>query len=789
MAQNINVVAKVDTKEVKEGAKDFKELKEKVNELSKEIPGLGSGLEQLGSTIGSASNMVKNFAGVLGSLPAVAIAASVAFAGLGVAMAFKMADVIDGFGDLGEKLGLTADQAYFMSTAAKQAGGDLQSLMAMGQRLARAMANSGDEMKGAGAALARLGVNAKDSNGQLLATEEVAKQLIEKWENSAKTASDYADMQQLLGKNFEQQLPVLKAVIEADKLANEMHEKGIGISKASLEATADLEKQQLKLGAVFNSMGSTLVELVLPAFNGLISWFVRSYTEGGIVAKAFTAIVVVTEVLMIAIKGLATAFMVVVEAISLFGDVGISVFKAVWQAMKGDFEGAKETLLAGFGQIGDRVKALAGDIKKEWAGTIDNSAIAKLLNGESIINRNKNELQTPKPNTVFKGGPGGNTRPDKDERDTSQDAITRLIESLNKQAMAQENLNKVELIGKELQQAKYKDATAANRIEALRLAGLIDEANAQKILNAAQQANKKIADDYVGNIQDEIRARTMNTSELRQEQALRKLDNEILRETNELQKAGLLTQERKAALDSQRKEATKAIMDATMKAKKADDDWFNNGINGYIKQVGTLNENLAGLAMKGFGQLSDGLTELATGGEFSFKSFAASIVNELARMAIQFLVIIPIIKEFQVAMRAGSAGGGFLGAIGSMFGAAAHGAVFPEQHADGAVAGPGIQSGFFNGKPVNYNEAGDEAILPLKRTAGGDLGVVVAGGSGGGNNTQINNITINGDSSSDPNAQAQQARMISQMLDRKWDERFATATRPGGVANRVSMTV
>lgn len=795
MAQNINVVAKVDTKEVKEGAKDFADLKAKVGDLAKEIPGLGNGFGQLSSSMSSAGGMAKNFAGVLGSLPAIAAAATAAMVGLGVSMAFKMADIIDGFADLGEKLGLSADQAYFMSTAAKQAGGDLQSLVAMGQRLSRAMANSGDEMKGAGAAFERLGVSAKDANGQLLATDEVAKELIAKWETSAKTASDYADMQQLLGKNFEEQLPVLKAVIDANEMANEMYNKGIGITKASMEATSNLEKEQLKLGAVFNSMGSTLVELVIPAFNGLISWFIRSYTEGGAVAKVFTTLVVVTEVLMIALKGLATGFMVVVEAISMFGDVGTTVFKAVYQAMTGDFEGAKNTLLGGFSQIGERVKGLAADIKKEWAGTLDNSAILKLLNGESVINRKPGDLQAPSTNSILKGSAGGSTRDTaggKPEKDTSQDAITRLIESLNKQTLAQENLNKVELIGRELQNAKYKTASDVNRVEALRLAGLIDQANAEKILAQAKAQTKRIADGYVETLQDEIKARTMNSRDLKRDQELRKLDLELEQERKKLKDAGLLTLERETQLLQQNQAARQQVIDATVEVKKQDDDWFNNGINNYIKQTGTLSESLSGLTSRGLGQLSDGLTDLATGGSFSFKSFAGSIVKELAGMAMQFLVIMPIIKAFKSALAGGAAGGGIFGAIGSMFGAAAHGAVFPDQHSDGAVASPGVQSGFFNGRPMNYNEAGDEAILPLKRTAGGDLGVIVAGGGGnggGGNITQVNNITVNGSNSDDKMNNQNLAKSISALIDQKWNENAQKAARPGGMYNRVSLAV
>lgn len=792
--QTVNVVAKVNTKEVKDAKLDFKELKEKVAELSKEIPGLGQGFSTASSALKTLTGGIESAgAGLLG-LVGIAVAAAAAMSGLGIAMAFKFNEVLDGYGDLAEKIGSTADQAYFLSTAAKQAGGDLQSLIQMGDRLNKAMTKSGDEVKGAGLAFARLGVETTDANGKLRASADVADELIEKWEKSAKTSSDYADMTMVLGKNFEQQLPVLKNVIEANKTANEFYEQGIGITKQSLEVTDQSEKAQLKLGAVFNSMGSILVETVIPAFTGLTSWFIKSYTEGGIVAKSFTAIALVTEAVTAAIKILAGGVILLVEGFSMGIDV-IGTFGAVmWKAIKGDFSGAKDTMLQGMDKIAERSRSLSKDLEA-LTPHFEGSNLQKFFNGENLINKKSDDLSKPKDlnNVLFRGSAGGTPNADKQETDKSQDAIERLIETLTKQALAQGNANAVTIVGNDIERIRQDNIkkglgplSEANVLRAKAAALTLDEQKATKLLSDAQLATKKVADGYVDSLLDEVKARTMSARDLKQDQELRKLDLVLEEERKKLKDAGLLTIDRENQLLQQNADARQRVRNATVEAKKEDDDWVNRGFDAFIKKTGDVNTSLTNFVDGSLSKLTDGLTELATGGDFSFRSFAASIVKELAKMAIQFLIIIPIVKAFQQALNASSSGGSFWGSLASSFtSASANGNVFSAMYSNGGIMPNGaIQAS--NGNVAN--EAGQEAVLPVKRNAAGQLGVVASGG-GGGNVTQVNNITINSGSNGNSKDDHALARTISDVIDKKWQENNKNAFRPGGVNNKVSLAV
>lgn len=795
MANILNLIFKADTKEVKDAAKDFDGLKDKVKDLSKEIPGLGSVINKLGSEIGVATEAISGLAAGIAGVAVGTAAAVVALGALGMAMAFKFAEKIDGFGDLGEKMGITADQAYYLSEAAKQAGGSLEGVMGMVNKLNKAMANSGEEMKGAGAAFQRLGVETKNANGLLKDNSEVLDELSKKWEESIKTASDYADMQQVLGKNFEEQLAVRKKVIEAQEISQQMYEQGIGITKQALEATDEQEKSQLRLGGAFNAMGSIMIEQVIPAFTALTNWFTKSYTEGGLVAKVFVAIAVATEVLMLVVKGLTTTFMVLVETISVLGDVQQIVFKAMWQGLTGNVSGAVETITNGFDRIKNRVISVGESIKETWKGTLDNSNIKRLLESGgdvmSVINR-KSDITAPRKDPLNKGAAGGQTRPDTGKEEDPNKAIESLIASLQKQLLAQENLNKADQVAIMLQDEKYKGASKENKEKAVTIAHQLDELSTRKLLNETLKDTNKITSDYAEKLRQEVSARTKNKYQIMEENEVYKINQKTLEAIQKLKDKGIKGGDlikAETELWNQNAEAQRKVKEATEERKRADEDWVTRGVDQYVKGLGTINDALANLAESGLKGVEDGFVKLFTTGEFGFKDFVRSILEQLLRLIVQFTIIKPIIESFKASMAASSGGGGW-GAVGTFVASlfSAHGNAFTSHHAKGDVVSSPTNFSY-NGGMGQMGEAGDEGILPLKRNAAGDLGVVSAGGGGKGM-TMVNNITINssGDNSK-PEDQQKLARTIVNMIDQRFSENMSKANRSGGINNRVSMQI
>ena len=148
---------------------------------------------------------------------------------------------------------------------------------------------------------------------------------------------------------------------------------------------------------------------------------------------------------------------------------------------------------------------------------------------------------------------------------------------------------------------------------------------------------------------------------------------------------------------------------------------------------------------------TDALTQFAMTGKLNVKELARTIEGELVHGAIRLMI------NSMIGGMGGGQGGAVGGLAGLLFGtgAAATASATPggaSQHAKGGVrSGPGIQAfentivraptffTFARGAQLGLmGEAGDEAIMPLAKTASGDLGVKVAGGSGGGSGIKVN---------------------------------------------------
>lgn len=129
----------------------------------------------------------------------------------------------------------------------------------------------------------------------------------------------------------------------------------------------------------------------------------------------------------------------------------------------------------------------------------------------------------------------------------------------------------------------------------------------------------------------------------------------------------------------------------------------------------------------------------------AFGDMVTSILNEILRL----LIIEPLVNSITNALKGIGGGGGFLGGLfgsanGNAFGSSG---VIPFANG-GVVNGPTIFP-FANGVGL-MGEAGPEAIMPLKRTPSGKLGVI-AQGSGG--QTPVNVVVNN---YSNENADVQQ---------------------------------
>ncbi len=157
---------------------------------------------------------------------------------------------------------------------------------------------------------------------------------------------------------------------------------------------------------------------------------------------------------------------------------------------------------------------------------------------------------------------------------------------------------------------------------------------------------------------------------------------------------------------------------------------FRTGLQDYVSSIGTSTQQVADLIKNTFSNLEGAIVEFTKKGQFDFAKFTQAILDDLLKIIIRMAIIKPIAGGILGAISpTGSTGsdyGSAGGAIGDGTIAAAHGAVFDRglaKFAQGGVIGSPTLFKYGSGSTGLMGEAGPEAIIPLRRGSGGDLGV------------------------------------------------------------------
>lgn len=151
---------------------------------------------------------------------------------------------------------------------------------------------------------------------------------------------------------------------------------------------------------------------------------------------------------------------------------------------------------------------------------------------------------------------------------------------------------------------------------------------------------------------------------------------------------------------------------------------FRAGLTDYVTSIGTTTQQVAGTIANAFKGLEDVFFDFTKNGKFNFDKFTQSILDDLTRIIIRSAIISPIAKGILGAFPADTPGGGAAGHTGPP--ANAHGNIYDhglKKFAYGGVVTGPTGFNYGRGKSGIMGEAGPEAILPLRRGSGGDLGV------------------------------------------------------------------
>ena len=149
----------------------------------------------------------------------------------------------------------------------------------------------------------------------------------------------------------------------------------------------------------------------------------------------------------------------------------------------------------------------------------------------------------------------------------------------------------------------------------------------------------------------------------------------------------------------------------------------------FVDSIKSVGEAMADIAVKSIKQLEDQLVQFVTKGTFEFRKLANSIINDLARIAIQQTITQPLGNWFK----------GIFSAKGNVFENNQHVTAYAK---GGVINSPHFKYMSNGGIAVAGEGSGSEAILPLKRGADGNLGVVSQGGG-----SNVVNVTVNAENS------------------------------------------
>jgi lambda family phage tail tape measure protein len=217
------------------------------------------GLEQLK---GSASNLQGLLAG-----------AAAAFAGLAAVQQFRnFVSAAAAMDDLAEKTGASVEKLSALAGVAKISGVSIDVVENSLTRLAKGLAGADEESKGAGNALAALGLKAEEL--KKLDTADALKRVADELNKYKDGAGKTALAIDLLGKSGAQALPYLKDLAETEKL--------VGKLTAEQAAQAEnLEKNMVRLSATTTGAWKEFAAAVLPTVDTFIQGLLEAANKSG----------------------------------------------------------------------------------------------------------------------------------------------------------------------------------------------------------------------------------------------------------------------------------------------------------------------------------------------------------------------------------------------------------------------------------------------------------------------------------------------------------------------------
>jgi hypothetical protein len=297
--------------------------------------------------LGGLTDTAKSVNGVLANL-----GVAVSVAGL-TAMVKSAIDTGDALDEMSQRVGVSVETLSVWKPAAEQSGVSGESFEKGLRKLSTTMLEAATGSEDAARGFSAVGVEFKNQDGTLRATDQVLLDLAERFKSMPDGAEKTALAVQLFGKSGAELIPFLNQGRDGiNELAAEMQALGVQMSSETAAQAGNFNDALDKLKLATHSIGNQIIASLLPALNDMASGMVESAKQGGALRAILDGVVLVLKTLALGAATVGKAFVALGEAI------GAGVAAAV-EALKGNTDGAKAIIADLKGNLVKRLDELA----------------------------------------------------------------------------------------------------------------------------------------------------------------------------------------------------------------------------------------------------------------------------------------------------------------------------------------------------------------------------------------------------------------------------------------------
>jgi hypothetical protein len=684
---------------------------------------LGNSMQGLQGQAKNAAMGFNNLKGAVAGFGA-AIAGSAIVGGL-TAVVKKSIDAGDELFNLQAKTGVAASALIGIGNAAKLADVDVGTLGKGLTKLNINLVKAAEGNEDLARKFAALGVSVKGADGQVVSSDKALKQIADRFADMPDGAQKAAAAVALFGKSGADLIPLLnEGAASMEKFTYKVGE--------DFAARSDLFNDTItELGIKTNGFGLELTDALLPALQSILEVFGDLFDTD----QDWTALF---EVIKVGLRSVATVIYATIKLVDVAIKNLVAYFEAIGQVLQGNFSGAADIVQNRTGGLLEQARRDFEQIGKIWSdapspGTGRRTG-GRQMGLDTADADARSDAAARKAAAEAKRAASEQERLEERRATLTQRSISlqeQLRNSIDDVAASYEGvgaspvdqlfLQRNEAITENDRQVKQltmdvvelaREINAAGgSIDVKPFADLIDRLSAANVALADKNYLQGLKDllpsvaEYDAKIAEVTRGKTELTELEKLNAQVNLLQLDILAQTNPaLAEHVRLLRERAGALD-----------EATAK-QKADSESIGAGIQkqlqDYYNSVKDLGGAIGSAVVSGLQGLEDQLTAFVTTGKANFKELAASILSDLARIALRAAIIQPIVKAL------GGIFPGFAFANGGIM--TGDGPVPLKKYASGGIANSPQLALYGEGsKPEAYVPLPDGRRIPVAMQGGG----------------------------------------------------------------------